>query len=51
MEGKSCVVHQLNVRPDCVTPYSQYYIVYVVWDLFECAVIWFCAVETKGRTL
>ncbi|KAJ2927900.1 hypothetical protein H1R20_g9211, partial [Candolleomyces eurysporus] len=27
------------------------YIVYVVWDLFECLVIWFCAVETKGRTL
>ncbi|KAF8165590.1 general substrate transporter [Crassisporium funariophilum] len=29
----------------------RYYIVYVVWDLFEAAVIWFCAVETKGRTL
>ncbi|KAF8897789.1 general substrate transporter [Infundibulicybe gibba] len=29
----------------------RYYIVYVVWDLFECAVIWTCAVETKGRTL
>lgn len=29
----------------------KYYIVYVVWDLFECAVIYFCAVETKGRTL
>ncbi|PFH51320.1 hypothetical protein AMATHDRAFT_59397 [Amanita thiersii Skay4041] len=29
----------------------RYYIVYVVWDLFECMVIWFCAVETKGRTL
>ncbi|RDB19823.1 Lactose permease [Hypsizygus marmoreus] len=29
----------------------RYYIVYVVWDLFECVVIWFCAVETKGRTL
>ncbi|TEB35759.1 general substrate transporter [Coprinellus micaceus] len=27
------------------------YIVYVVWDLFEAVVIWFCAVETKGRTL
>ncbi|KAH9482516.1 Lactose permease [Psilocybe cubensis] len=29
----------------------KYYIVYIVWDLFECLVIWFCAVETKGRTL
>jgi Na+/melibiose symporter-like transporter len=29
----------------------KYYIVYIAWDLFECAVIWFCAVETKGRTL
>ncbi|KAF8806340.1 general substrate transporter [Phlegmacium glaucopus] len=29
----------------------HYYIVYVVWDLFECVVIWFCAIETKGRTL
>ncbi|GLB34073.1 putative major facilitator superfamily sugar transporter (TC 2.A.1.1) family protein [Lyophyllum shimeji] len=29
----------------------RYYIVYVVWDLFECAVIYFFAVETKGRTL
>ncbi|KAJ7591651.1 general substrate transporter [Mycena floridula] len=29
----------------------QYYIVYIVWDLFEAVVIWFCAVETKGRTL
>ncbi|KAG6910991.1 hypothetical protein DXG01_006045 [Tephrocybe rancida] len=29
----------------------KYYIVYVAWDLFECVVIWFCAVETKGRTL
>ncbi|KAJ3516285.1 hypothetical protein NLJ89_g1216 [Agrocybe chaxingu] len=29
----------------------RYYIVYIAWDLFECAVIWFCAVETKGRTL
>lgn len=29
----------------------RYYIVYVVWDLFEAAVIWWCAVETKGRTL
>jgi len=32
-------------------PIPQYYIVYVVWDLFECVVIYFCAVETKGRTL
>ncbi|KAF9006626.1 general substrate transporter [Cyathus striatus] len=29
----------------------KYYIVYVVWDLVECMVIWLCAVETKGRTL
>ncbi|KAJ7228311.1 general substrate transporter [Mycena pura] len=29
----------------------RYYIVYIVWDLFECVVIWFCVVETKGRTL
>ncbi|KAF9455932.1 general substrate transporter [Collybia nuda] len=29
----------------------RYYIVYVGWDLFECVVIWFCAIETKGRTL
>ncbi|KAF9057903.1 general substrate transporter [Panaeolus papilionaceus] len=29
----------------------KYYIVYVAWDLFECVVIYFCAVETKGRTL
>lgn len=24
---------------------------YVVWDLFECVMIYFFAVETKGRTL
>ncbi|CAA7260105.1 unnamed protein product [Cyclocybe aegerita] len=30
---------------------GKYYIVYIAWDLFECTVIWFCAVETKGRTL
>ncbi|KAJ7498590.1 general substrate transporter [Mycena latifolia] len=29
----------------------KYYIVYIVWDLFECIVIWFCVVETRGRTL
>jgi len=29
----------------------RYYIVYIVWDLFECVVIWFCVVETRGRTL
>ncbi|TFK43784.1 general substrate transporter [Crucibulum laeve] len=29
----------------------RYYIVYIVWDLIECVVIWLCAVETKGRTL
>jgi sugar porter (SP) family MFS transporter len=29
----------------------KYYIVYVAWDLFECVVIWFCVVETRGRTL
>lgn len=29
----------------------KYYIVYIAWDLFECIVIFFCAVETKGRTL
>ncbi|KAJ7490251.1 general substrate transporter [Mycena galericulata] len=25
--------------------------VYIGWDLFECIVIWFCVVETRGRTL
>ncbi|KAL0568874.1 hypothetical protein V5O48_013100 [Marasmius crinis-equi] len=29
----------------------KYYIVYICWDLFECVMIWFFAVETKGRTL
>lgn len=29
----------------------KYYIVYIVWDLFECVIIHFFAVETKGRTL
>ncbi|KAG7097320.1 hypothetical protein E1B28_004679 [Marasmius oreades] len=29
----------------------RYYIVYVCWDLFECTMVWFFAVETKGRTL
>lgn len=29
----------------------KYYIVYVVWDLFECLIIFFFAIETKGRTL
>jgi len=29
----------------------RFYIVYVVWDLFECVVVYFCVVETKGRTL
>ncbi|ESK95148.1 mfs lactose [Moniliophthora roreri MCA 2997] len=29
----------------------KYYLVYVFWDLFECVIIWFFAVETKGRTL
>ncbi|KAG6850900.1 hypothetical protein H0H93_006726 [Arthromyces matolae] len=29
----------------------KYYIVYIAWDLFECFIIYFCAVETKGRTL
>ncbi|KAG6885607.1 hypothetical protein C0993_012354 [Termitomyces sp. T159_Od127] len=29
----------------------KYYIVYIVWDLIECVIIFFCAVETKGRTL
>ncbi|KAF7332365.1 MFS domain-containing protein [Mycena kentingensis (nom. inval.)] len=29
----------------------KFYIVYVVWDLFECVVVYFCVVETKGRTL
>jgi len=29
----------------------KYYIVYIAWDLFECVVIYFFAVETKGRTL
>ncbi|KAJ7498564.1 general substrate transporter [Mycena latifolia] len=29
----------------------KYYIVYIVWDLFECIVIWLCVVETRGRTL
>ncbi|KAJ7129330.1 general substrate transporter [Mycena epipterygia] len=29
----------------------RYYCVYVGWDLLECVVIWFCVVETRGRTL
>ncbi|KXN92315.1 Lactose permease [Leucoagaricus sp. SymC.cos] len=29
----------------------KYYIVYIAWDIFECIVIYFFAVETKGRTL
>ncbi|KAJ7167524.1 major facilitator superfamily domain-containing protein [Mycena filopes] len=29
----------------------KYYIVYIAWDLFECVVIYFCVVETRGRTL
>ncbi|KAG6832173.1 hypothetical protein H0H92_004904 [Tricholoma furcatifolium] len=29
----------------------RYYIVYIAWDLFECVMIYFFAVETKGRTL
>ncbi|KAJ3722677.1 general substrate transporter [Lentinula raphanica] len=29
----------------------KYYIVYVCWDIFECMMIWFFAVETRGRTL
>ncbi|KAJ7094443.1 general substrate transporter [Mycena belliarum] len=29
----------------------RYYCVYIGWDLFECVVIWFCVVETRGRTL
>ncbi|KAJ6583773.1 general substrate transporter [Mycena sp. CBHHK59/15] len=29
----------------------KYYLVYIVWDLFECVVIYFCVVETRGRTL
>lgn len=29
----------------------KYYIVYVCWDIFECAMIWLFAVETRGRTL
>ncbi|KAG6854345.1 hypothetical protein C0991_007850 [Blastosporella zonata] len=29
----------------------KYYIVWLVWDLVEAVVIYFCAVETKGRTL
>ncbi|KAJ3868996.1 general substrate transporter [Lentinula edodes] len=29
----------------------KYYIVYVCWDIFECTMIWFFAVETRGRTL
>ncbi len=34
-----------------MTTIPQYYIVYVVWDLFECLIIFFFAIETKGRTL
>lgn len=41
--------HALKLHSHIVV--NQYYIVYIVWDLFECVVIWFCAVETKGRTL
>lgn len=29
----------------------RYFLVFAVWDAFETVVIWFCAVETKGRTL
>ncbi|KAJ6481655.1 hypothetical protein C8R45DRAFT_1002552 [Mycena sanguinolenta] len=29
----------------------KYILVWAVWDVVETAVIWFCAVETKGRTL
>jgi len=29
----------------------KYYCVYVAWDLFECVVIYFFVVETRGRTL
>ncbi|KAF5363898.1 hypothetical protein D9756_000210 [Leucocoprinus leucothites] len=29
----------------------KYYLVYVGWDLFECLMIYFFVVETKGRTL
>ncbi|KAF9450633.1 hypothetical protein P691DRAFT_700780 [Macrolepiota fuliginosa MF-IS2] len=29
----------------------RYYIVYVVWDLFECLMVYLFVVETKGRTL
>ncbi|KAF5358983.1 hypothetical protein D9758_004837 [Tetrapyrgos nigripes] len=29
----------------------KYYIVYICWDLFEATIIYFFAVETRGRTL
>ncbi|KAJ7639196.1 major facilitator superfamily domain-containing protein [Roridomyces roridus] len=29
----------------------KFFLVFAVWDAFEAMVIWFCAVETKGRTL
>ena len=29
----------------------KYMLVPAVWDAVETVVIWFCAVETKGRTL
>ncbi|KAJ6481664.1 hypothetical protein C8R45DRAFT_905026 [Mycena sanguinolenta] len=29
----------------------KYILVWAVWDVVETVVIWFCAVETKGRTL
>ncbi|KAJ7930119.1 general substrate transporter [Mycena leptocephala] len=29
----------------------KYMLVFAVWDVVETIVIWFCAVETKGRTL
>jgi hypothetical protein len=29
----------------------RYMLVWAVWDIVETVVVWFCAVETRGRTL
>ncbi|KAJ7482388.1 hypothetical protein B0H11DRAFT_2232584 [Mycena galericulata] len=29
----------------------KYFLVFAIWDAIETVVIWFCAVETRGRTL
>jgi hypothetical protein len=37
------IIHEMTIL--------QYYIVWIAWDVVECTMIWFFAVETKGRTL